>query len=974
MSPQDYWDWSEVSGIYIKNVSHLERYQTYQKGLSPAGVNVVVTFDFLRDNRADIDLNHWRSFSVYEPGADSQKRIELTATALRAIGAQRVAAKLLTVNHSSPMDSVERMMEQLLTGEPLDQIKGTSGMNLSDLMKGMQASLSQLMPGLIDEAGNASATPNVDTDIETHEIVEALLTEYVREHQDELLADVAKHGDPRSEPKYSRQNRMNELDRMRQRYYEVEEQKETATKICQYLTQIEKKIAAGVPASKLTSLRTKLSNQLKQCRRTPEVDRIGELGQALDQATRFQQLHAVHFPDQATALPEELRTRLERLGPCEIQPSAGRYRWDLAVPLRCDWTSFSLSLSHPKKKPQCLRPLLEAVDHLVGRWDTMIGHWREQVLESFRNVEVQLDEWDLEDYRLDAEGQATDASVLAQAGNGQLAICTEDGELFSASLYFPVQWDPEHGFVLEFDLDVPQSQTEELTSLLGKVKFTTPPALENQIEEFQQVHQLTLPPTLAQFLRLHNGGVPEPNHFTRKIHGQIDPFQIQAFYGLGTNDTSVSLEAAAKRMNDLSLADTLLPIARVADLQGIGLAEFVLVLKGTRAGRVLLCDAETLDFAAEDPSHVSELMSYSFAKNMSTLFTRIESKPKEDLPSWLQCIRNGDLAGLVGWLQNDGKFSEKFKEYGHHFQQSVGEYLIREAPAIMIEGLLEQNHINPKQLKPPQWMTYSASTPARLRELMEVLPQPIWDELLASPFVWQDREIREALAARKFDFNTSVNQEGMPPLHLAVQLGDQEATRWLLAHGADPHKRDRYGRDAFVWAESAPGYDCLPILEGKESVATEREDAVVDVAGLDVLIKAADALSPGVHILIQVQMKSPPVTRAEKAYYSECHYLLEIAIGSDKVTFKDMSSPRLDFLYVRRGWPDVLFAPILQWPDLTFLWETLVVREYELAKAARKRDYKAVERADLVAAASEMMRQASDAHEAAIRAIRLAKR
>jgi hypothetical protein len=123
---------------------------------------------------------------------------------------------------------------------------------------------------------------------------------------------------------------------------------------------------------------------------------------------------------------------------------------------------------------------------------------------------------------------------------------------------------------------------------------------------------------------------------------------------------------------------------------------------------------------------------------------------------------------------------------------------------------------------------------------------------------------------------------------------------------------------------------------------------------------------------ISIQIKSPPVTRIEKLYYEECHYLLSIDVNRDSLTLKDMATPRQDYLSVAE-WPGILYAPILQWPELTPLWETLEVRELDWNKAVKKRGYVGPLREDLHDAARAALEQAFDSDEAAARGYRLKK-
>jgi hypothetical protein len=158
---------------------------------------------------------------------------------------------------------------------------------------------------------------------------------------------------------------------------------------------------------------------------------------------------------------------------------------------------------------------------------------------------------------------------------------------------------------------------------------------------------------------------------------------------------------------------------------------------------------------------------------------------------------------------------------------------------------------------------------------------------------------------------------------------------------------------------------------GHES-QTAPSNAAFDIPGAHELWDAAQQLPNGVGLVLSLQIKSPPVTDVEKAYYHESHYLLSMDVRGDKVTFKDMQTPRQDYLYAG-GWPTFLFAPILQWPELTPLWETLEVREFDWGQAIRKRRYQGKLRGDLQVWARSALNLSFQAAEAAARGIRLRK-
>jgi hypothetical protein len=72
MNAQDYADWSELSGLYLRNLSHVDRYDTYAKLISPAGLTTLIVADFLHENPDGQNVADWRTYSVYETGDERQ--------------------------------------------------------------------------------------------------------------------------------------------------------------------------------------------------------------------------------------------------------------------------------------------------------------------------------------------------------------------------------------------------------------------------------------------------------------------------------------------------------------------------------------------------------------------------------------------------------------------------------------------------------------------------------------------------------------------------------------------------------------------------------------------------------------------------------------------------------------------------------------------------------------------------------------
>src|SRR2546425_3078484 len=101
LTAADYSAWCKFAGLYLNNVSHADRYRTYQAKISGAGLAAKIVHDLLASNEGGLDLQAWRNNDVYEMGADAAFRIEQTALALEAIGASRTAAKIRTLRNTS---------------------------------------------------------------------------------------------------------------------------------------------------------------------------------------------------------------------------------------------------------------------------------------------------------------------------------------------------------------------------------------------------------------------------------------------------------------------------------------------------------------------------------------------------------------------------------------------------------------------------------------------------------------------------------------------------------------------------------------------------------------------------------------------------------------------------------------------------------------------------------------------------------
>jgi len=448
----DYSDWAHYAGLYLNHVSHADRYRTYQPKISDAGLITVILHDFLEGQRGGIDLETWRRSDVYEVGADSQWRIEQTARALEAIGAVRTAAKARIVENS-PLGS---FFDKAGAGNIEELMKEMQDLDPMALMEQLRGDIARMMPDLAAEAGlpspEAKPVP-VDPDVESREQIEHLFEQWLQEHQDDLSADIARHGDPRQEPGFSPEAREQELEELGRREAMREHQVEEAEAIQQQLDEMEQLLAKApnTPLRKLRKSRRKVLDGISRFSRLPADELIPAMSQCLERAQRFVESHPAVFAPHPID-NSELLERLRELGDydIEIDDSSVTVSWRRPTGIACDWTSFYLEVVFPPEDEDSLRSALEMVDRLRAQWDLHQAQLRRDVLEHAENYVDQMDDWELEEYELGEDGLPTEASLLANCGGGQIRIHQgPDAELYGEdgiNIFFGVEWDEEHGF------------------------------------------------------------------------------------------------------------------------------------------------------------------------------------------------------------------------------------------------------------------------------------------------------------------------------------------------------------------------------------------------------------------------------------------------------------------------------------------------------------------------------------------------
>ena len=130
-----------------------------------------------------------------------------------------------------------------------------------------------------------------------------------------------------------------------------------------------------------------------------------------------------------------------------------------------------------------------------------------------------------------------------------------------------------------------------------------------------------------------------------------------------------------------------------------------------------------------------------------------------------------------------------------------------------------------------------------------------------------------------------------------------------------------------------------------------------DYPGSEELWQHAMRLNPEDRLHVTIEITSPPMSRLEKLYYNTCHYMLIFDPFDTKVTYRDVTTPRQDYLE-GHGWPAMLRLPRKSWPQLEPLWDTVRVEQFNLREAMRTNDHERIARDDLVSPATEALRVA----------------
>jgi hypothetical protein len=592
LTAADYSVWTEYAGLYLHNVSHTDRYRTFQEKISAAGLAVKIVFDFLQDNQGGINLQTWRNSYVYEMPADAKWRVEQTARSLEAVGATRIAARMPTLKNTSLggmlMDSDDPMS---LFGQmkDIDPVK---------LMEEFRGNVARAMPDMAAAAGIPKPPqPPADTDIESWEQIEHLLDRFVKNHEGELRADMAEHGDPRTTPGFDPNARMAELDRLRRAEYDKEAQREDVPKMTQLMETIANQIAENpkIKPGKIAKPRRELLELYRKYAKRSATELLPETQQCVKQVAQFLEKHRDLFQPKPID-DEKLLKRLADFGEYEVDMGNKNVRVTFEAPagITCDWTTFRLSLQYPLRDQKQLKAMLDTCERVRKNFANHAAELRLQVLESFEMSREHLEHIGLlDDYERDDEGNVTVESILANAGVGDIHLNStnefEEGD--AIQVYFAIEWDEEHGLQLFID-DVPDAAPEEQAAALANlgIKDCGPSLDAEQIAAFEKEHDVKLPADYRAFLMQHNGGRPEPNHLKLKTDGGPVPVFVDRLFSIGVqgdNDLGNAIDQHRAKNRPAHLAP--IGVARMPGPMGESVrCQLVLGLSGKQQGKILV--------------------------------------------------------------------------------------------------------------------------------------------------------------------------------------------------------------------------------------------------------------------------------------------------------------------------------------------------------------------------------------------------
>lgn len=830
---QDYTDWCLYAGLYLKNHSHADRYRTYEQKISEAGLVTRIVHDFIHDMDDVVDLTNWRSYSVYETGKYLKYRIEKTVFALQTIGATRVAEKIPTAKNRSPMSQLMQARGNL--EDAMQEI------DPAQAMQDFRNNLAKQFPEIAAQAGY-TPTPSpptpIDPDIETLTEINALLEAYVTSHQEELQADLDRLGDPRQDPDFDPQRRLQELEEQRLREAQRESQLEAIQALKRQMKEFARlyeKVKGN--AAKLASHRRELID-LYDKYAEDQSDLLPKLKDCLAECKEFQQTYRDIFHPQITEDPA-LQKRLDNYGPYSIDEDFEfgtiRVSWSKPPAFRSNWTDFNVDIEFQPGEDQQISLLLDATSRLQSRFPSLSDELQQEIVGNFSEYWDWMEEDEKEEYDIefDDAGVPVFDSLKPCIGIPGINLTIPewpDGDAIAIDGYLAVDWDCEHGLMFEWE-DVPETVETPAAKIPEHVQFTDagPQLTPADIIQFETEHKIELPQLYREFLLQTNGGKPVPNHLQLKSRGTTTPIDFDSFSGINAENPEMDLGTVLSTYHTYPY----LPIARIKAPDQTNdsgqmqyRSNFLLFLNLTEPHQNQIAfTTNPLDKLCQKPSNASNRSKQKksrfanffygpyievLAPDIFSLLIQLTERPVQKLPVWLEALRNQDQQQFLEWVGERKTLRDQYVEYGYHRNWSVLDYVAAEAPPEFILDLIKKNYLVPEKLL-ASWGQSDRSI-ERFQELMTVLSPQYWRYVFLSPEVWDHPDILNTISNLKIDLNTGIAPDGGTPLQQAVRTGSPDNVRWLMEQGASLSKPDNHGKTALDYAESLQHLDCLIAL------------------------------------------------------------------------------------------------------------------------------------------------------------------
>ncbi|WP_417383851.1 ankyrin repeat domain-containing protein [Gimesia sp.] len=823
---QDYTDWCNYAGLYLKNYSKADRYQTYEQKISEVGLVTRIVHDFLHDMGDDYDLQWWRSYAINETGNELKYRIHKTIFALNAIGAIRIAEKIPTIKNRSFSGMIMESQSENKDFQELMQ-----SFDPAQLRRDIQKSIANEIPEIAKQAGipvNQSSDQTFDPEIETAAEIRLLLDAYVTSHQEELQADLDRLGDPRLNPEFDPEAHLAELQEQHFREERAKTQQRDLQLLQEYIKEFEQKAAAEPGKTfrfpdKLTDLCQKYEKYKHEMH--------PKLKTGLERIDAFRRKPGDKSQPQVTSV-KTVQKRLKKIGPYTVEEERDLVLliWPEQDTLQTDWTSLSIEIEFPPGQNKALRLLLNALDRLQTRFSSLAADLQQQIVDTFGDYWSQMDDHEKSEFdvEFDSEGIPDFDSLKPYIGTPSITLDIPEWPVDDAVAingFLGVEWDHEHGLMFEW-ADLPEANVAApATTMPPHVQFTQagPQLTPADIQKFETEHQIQLPQLYRDFLMQTNGGIPVPNHLQLKSGGVTTPLDFHYFFGINANNPEQDLKTALKAHTHFPVPGYL-PIAKFAapdQLQGRSDFFLYLCITGNKQNQIvhaLITEAElapealaksvlagfTPDELALNFQHGSELIAF----DIFSLIKALSEQPVKKLPAWLQALRNQDHKKFIKWIEKKGKLHERYNEYGYWRNWTVLTFIAQEADPELIQQLLEKNLLVREKLL-ENWFPTLDPNLKRFQELMTVLEPEYWRYVFKSSHIWDNPELLEQIARQKPDFDAGIDSNGKTPLIQTVLYGSPQGVRWLLDHGASPLKSDKLNNTPLSWAVHNEQLDCL---------------------------------------------------------------------------------------------------------------------------------------------------------------------